>query len=1135
MGNEVILRFLADTGQLDAAYSRLVAKTSATQKALESIGRSGSAMSKMGRSLTHGVTAPVIALGGAAAVLGYQWDKTWTRVSALTNLSVKEIDKAKASVLQLSKYGVAPQELADGFYFLASAGLTTKQAMDTLNVTAKAASVGLGDYSGLAQTVSTSLLVWKNQNLTAAQSVDTMIAAVKAGKMEPEKMATNLGKIAGQAAAVGVSMRELAGAMASANNGGQSAEAAAVGLGQIINHLSKPTAAASKEAKRLGLNFGDLKKTIKDKGLIAAMTEVQTKTHGNDKSIRTLLANQQAVRTYYALMRNGGKDTAETMREMGQATWSLDKALEKTAGSPSHKLAVAWAELKAKGIEWGQVLLPKLAELAQKATALMDRFNKLTPAQREQALKFLAIAAAIGPVLYAAGKLTSAFAVVGKSWKGMALGLLLGLLVNLYKKNEDFRNSVNGVAQAMAGGVKWAVKHKGLLRDILVAVVALRVVSGVFKAAAAAQKAWAAVAALFNAVMAANPVMLVVLAIGALVAGLIIAYRHSERFRQITQTVWQYVKVIAGNVISWLVRAVQVMFNFFFGQIDLFVQAAAKLFGWVPGIGPKLKAAAREFEAFRDNVNGTFDDIADAAGGWGDKAARAVSSGFVNGVETTSPGLLAAVGQNMLKVNDALHDPAKYAREAGVTAVNQLTAGIVSGRKHSADVAAATGRLVIDQLRQQGLAAKNVGAGVAWEYGHGVTSGAPVAKSAAAGLGKAARDAAASGNPLWQQTGEDAALGFSRGIGARVSGVITAARQMALAAIASAKKTMDSHSPSRVMFAEGKNFVDGMALGISASAAGAVAAASDLTKQLIAAVAKGKAKVQSETKDVWDALHPGKDSTGKAKAVNQTTVRHQREQLAAAQAELRANQLKLAASRREDAALAARRRAGVPLANSAQNFLAPFLSQVIASEGPITAAANKMADALQKQFGDKSGKLPATIATVKAHLLDLSKEAADLHKSVFDGLAGSSNVVSAFSGQDATSGDMRAFLEQRVSDFTALGSGLSGLAAKGIPTSLLKELAMGGVDALPMVRSLLGASNTDLAAIIRAQGQVDRLANSTASQVEQAVYSGTRRGLSGTASGASTTFAPGSITIQVVSSDPKAAGQSVVDALMGLG
>lgn len=64
------------------------------------------------------------------------------------------------------------------------------------------------------------------------------------------------------------------------------------------------------------------------------------------------------------------------------------------------------------------------------------------------------------------------------------------------------------------------------------------------KAAAAAQRLW-------NLAMTANPIGLIVVAVGALVAGIIYAYQHSERFRAIVDAAWKAIKIAAEAVVKW--------------------------------------------------------------------------------------------------------------------------------------------------------------------------------------------------------------------------------------------------------------------------------------------------------------------------------------------------------------------------------------------------------------------------------------------------------------------------------------------------------------------------------------------------------------------------------------------------------
>jgi phage-related protein len=100
-------------------------------------------------------------------------------------------------------------------------------------------------------------------------------------------------------------------------------------------------------------------------------------------------------------------------------------------------------------------------------------------------------------------------------------------------------------------------------RDVLIPLVGA-VVAGVaaFKVITGVVKAFTAVQAALNFVMSANPIGLVVVAIGALVVGLIYAYKHSKTFRDIVNSAFTGIKKVAGAVLRWLTKAVKVAIDF---------------------------------------------------------------------------------------------------------------------------------------------------------------------------------------------------------------------------------------------------------------------------------------------------------------------------------------------------------------------------------------------------------------------------------------------------------------------------------------------------------------------------------------------------------------------------------------------
>lgn len=96
----------------------------------------------------------------------------------------------------------------------------------------------------------------------------------------------------------------------------------------------------------------------------------------------------------------------------------------------------------------------------------------------------------------------------------------------------------NLLVPSLASAVGWLAKTKvGMLAQAA----ASKVVAG-------ATKVWTGVQWLLNAALTANPIGLVVVAIAALVAGIVIAYNRSETFRKIVKGAFEAV----GKAVSWL-------------------------------------------------------------------------------------------------------------------------------------------------------------------------------------------------------------------------------------------------------------------------------------------------------------------------------------------------------------------------------------------------------------------------------------------------------------------------------------------------------------------------------------------------------------------------------------------------------
>lgn len=160
-------------------------------------------------------------------------------------------------------------------------------------------------------------------------------------------------------------------------------------------------------------------------------------------------------------------------------------------------------------------------------------------------------------------------------------------------------------------------------------------------AVSAATKVYTAGQWLLNAALTANPIGLVVVAIAALVAGFVLAYKKSDTFRGIVDGLWNnvlkpfgkfigtvfigYLKILANmwltvgrygiKAFTWLLEAA-------FTTFDGILAAAEKGLGWIPGIGDKISTARNAFQNFGNStidklnaVEGKLKDVQDRING----------------------------------------------------------------------------------------------------------------------------------------------------------------------------------------------------------------------------------------------------------------------------------------------------------------------------------------------------------------------------------------------------------------------------------------------------------------------------------------------------------------------------------------
>jgi len=217
---------------------------------------------------------------------------------------------------------------------------------------------------------------------------------------------------------------------------------------------------------------------------------------------------------------------------------------------------------------------------------------------------FMAWFYANGPVL------TQLLGNIGRTLAMLAPGLGAGGVTEL-KLVSDFFGLVAKLPPGLAGpiaavgGALLLLNKAGVFSGGLALVNTIgRIVTGT--------KEWTAAQALLDIALDANPIGIAVVAIAALGAAFYVAWQKSAGFRDVIKTLGAVVLGMGITVVQGLKVVVDGVLGFF-GSI---INGAAAAFGWVPGLGPKLKTAAAGFDGFRAGVDGAFNGMIKTMQGW---------------------------------------------------------------------------------------------------------------------------------------------------------------------------------------------------------------------------------------------------------------------------------------------------------------------------------------------------------------------------------------------------------------------------------------------------------------------------------------------------------------------------------------
>lgn len=438
----------------------------------------GKSMTSAGSTLTKTVTTPVLGLGTAAVKVTSDFESAMSKVSAISGATGGDLDALNKKAQEMgAKTKFSATESAEAFTYMAMAGWKTEDMLSGIDgIMSLAAADGL-DLATTSDIVTDALTAFGLSASDSGHFADVLAKASSNANTNVSMLGESFKYAAPVAGALGYSAEDTAIALGLMANAGIKGSQGGTALRGSLTRLIKPTDDAAALMEQYGLSMTNADGSMKSLGEVMNMLrdKLGGLTEAEQAQVAAQIFGQEAMSGMLAIINASDSDYAKLTDAIYDADGAAQQMADTMLDNLSGQLTLLKSALEGLAIQFGEILMPYIKQFVTWLQNLTQKLQELTPEQKEQIVKWVAIAAAIGPVLMVLGKLTSsvgsiittfgkipgaiakaksAFTAVSAAIGGISapvvavvavIGVLIAAFANLWKTNEEFRNKMTAI------------------------------------------------------------------------------------------------------------------------------------------------------------------------------------------------------------------------------------------------------------------------------------------------------------------------------------------------------------------------------------------------------------------------------------------------------------------------------------------------------------------------------------------------------------------------------------------------------------------------------------------------------------------------------------------------------------------
>lgn len=528
----------------------------------------------------------------------------------------KDMSDAAREVAKQTTFSA--EQAAESYFFLASAGLNAEQSISALPEVAKFAQAGMFDMATATDLLTDAQSALGLTSDDTAENLANMTnlsdVLVKANTLANASVSQFSEALTNKAAAsmrsLNIATEEGVAVLAVFADQGIKGSEAGTRFNATIRGLTNGVQRNAEDFARLGIevfnaegemnNMADIVADLE--GAIGGMSVEQQRaeltalgfTEETLAGTLALLGNSEAIREYEAELRN--------------AAGTTDDVANNQMNTLSAQFGLLKSEMEDVGIMVGQALEPAMIGLIEQLKPVITNVGgQLIPA-------FKNLAPVLGQLIAALPGLVNAFLPLIPAMVQITIAVMQ-LAIDLLPV---FLTVIQGLLPVLEGFTAFLVENSEILPTLVISVGGL---VAALKGFNAVVRAGQLIMLVFNAVLAMNPITLIVLAVAALTAALIYFFTQTEVGQEIWAAFTEFVINAATAIGDWFMYVFgewfpglwQGMVDFFTGAWDTFKEY---FFGALEGIGDFFKSIINGwiglFEGFINFIIGGVNKLINA-------------------------------------------------------------------------------------------------------------------------------------------------------------------------------------------------------------------------------------------------------------------------------------------------------------------------------------------------------------------------------------------------------------------------------------------------------------------------------------------------------------------------------------------